>query len=118
MLALIAPVVMGIVAIGSLVASDGAVSGLTGLLLGVMAAPGLLVVGVPFSDRSLYPVGIGLSIVLWLAVGVIAARRATRNPMATSADFWRAYWWLAAGTWAGVIAALLVARIQVGRALI
>ena len=61
---------------------DGKLSGYVGLIFGVFAAPGLLVVGVPFSGDEVYPIGITLSVLLWLIVGAVAARRATRNPMA------------------------------------
>ena len=53
------------------------------LILGVCAAPGLLAIGVPFASTSMYPVGIGISVALWIAVGVVASRIATRNPVAT-----------------------------------
>ena len=55
---------------------------------------------------------------LWLIVGYAAARRATRNPMASWADFWRNYWWLAVGIWIGAAAALVIARYTLGEALI
>ena len=84
----------------------------------MFAAPGLLAVGVPFSGEEVYAIGITLSVLLWLVVGAIAARRATRNPMASWTDFWRTYWWLAGGIWVGAIAALVVARISVGGALV
>ena len=38
--------------------------------------------------------------------------------MATWADFWRNYAWLAGGIWVGALAALAVARFVVGDALI
>jgi hypothetical protein len=117
-LALIAPVVLGAVALVALNIGDSTASGLVGLVLGVFAAPGLLAVGAPFSSATLYPIGIGVSVVLWLVVGYVAARRATRNPMASWADFWRNYWWLAVGIWIGASAALVIARYTLGEALI
>jgi hypothetical protein len=117
-LALIAPLVLGAVALVALNLGDNTASGLIGLVLGVFAAPGLLVVGAPFSSASLYPIGIGVSVVLWLIVGYVAARRATRNPMASWADFWRNYWWLTVGIWIGAAAALVIARYTLGEALI
>jgi hypothetical protein len=65
-----------------------------------------------------YPIGIAISAVLWLVVGAIASRRATRNPMATWSDYWRNYWWLAGGIWLGAASALAVARFVVGEALV
>ena len=38
--------------------------------------------GAPFSDSSLWSIGVALSAMLWLIVGAVAARRTTRNPMA------------------------------------
>src|ERR687897_753156 len=113
-LALVTPAVLGAVALVALNLGDSTASGLVGLVLGVFAAPGLLAVGAPFSSATLYPIGIGLSIVLWLVVGYLAARRATRNPMATWTDFWRIYWWLAVGIWIGATAALVIARYTIG----
>ena len=82
------------------------------------AAPGLLAIGVPFASTSLYPIGIGISVLLWFFVGVIASRIATRNPMASFADFWRAYRWLAIGVWLGVLAALAGSSLILGRELL
>jgi len=59
-----------------------------------------------------------MSAVLWLAVGLVTSRRVTRNPMATWADYWRDYAYLAGGICVGAAAALVVARIAVGDALI
>ena len=47
----------------------------------------------PFPDAEV------ASVALWLFVGVIASRRATRNPMATWADYWRHFAWLCGGIW-------------------
>ena len=84
----------------------------------MLAAPALLAVGAPFSDQSVYSIGVTLSVMLWLIVGAIAARRTTRNPMAGWPDFWRTFCWLAGGIWVGVVAALFVARYVVGQALV
>jgi hypothetical protein len=117
-LALIAPAVMGLAAIAALALFDGRASGWTGLILGVCAAPGLLAIGVPFASTSTYPLGIAISVMLWLAVGVVAARIATRNPVASFPDFWRAYRWLAIGVWIGVLAALAGSSLILGRELL
>jgi hypothetical protein len=117
-LAVIPPAVLGAIALLALEYFDGKVSGYVGLICGVFAAPGLLAVGVPFSGEDVYAIGITLSVLLWLIVGAIAARRATRNPMASWKDFWRTFWWLAGGIWLGATAALVVARISVGGALV
>ncbi|MET0324298.1 MAG: hypothetical protein ABW219_03670 [Ilumatobacteraceae bacterium] len=117
-LALVPPAVLGVLALLLLNVFNGKTSGYGGLLLGVFAAPGLLAVGAPFSSDSVYPIGVTLSVMLWLVVGAIAAARATRNPMATWTDFWRNYAWLAGGIWVGAIAALVIARFVVGDALV
>jgi hypothetical protein len=117
-LALVVPAVLGAASLIVLNGLDGKASGLAGLVLGVFAAPGLLAVGAPFSSDEVYPIGIAISAVLWLVVGAIASRRATRNPMATWSDYWRNYWWLAGGIWLGAASALAVARFVVGEALV
>lgn len=115
--ALLVPVIVGAIALASLRLFDGPLSGAIGLFGGVFAAPGLLAVGAPFGDKSLYPLAIAGSAVIWLLVGVLAARRATRNPMATWSDYWRQYAWLCAGIWIGCVAALIAAAMVVGESL-
>ena len=110
--------IVGALALLLLNVGNRASTGLSGLLLGVFAAPGLLAVGAPFSSSSWYPLGIALSVVLWLGVGWVVSRRVTRNPMATWRDYWRDYAYLAFGICAGATAALIIARIVVGDALI
>jgi hypothetical protein len=117
-LAVIPPAILGAIALFALEYFEGKISGYVGLICGVFAAPGLLAVGVPFSGEDVYAIGITLSVLLWLIVGAIAARRATRNPMASWSDFWRTFWWLACGIWLGATAALVVARISIGGALV
>ena len=116
--AVIPPLVLGAISLLSLRLFDGKLSGYVGLVFGVFAAPLLLAVGAPFSNSSLYSIGVALSAMLWLIVGAIAARRTTRNPMADWHDFWRTYAWLAGGIWLGASAALLLARLSVGQALV
>jgi hypothetical protein len=117
-LAVLPPLALGLFALLVLRLFDGKLSGYVGLVCGVFAAPLLLAVGAPFSDSSLYPIGVALSAMLWLIVGAIAARRTTRNPMASWGDFWRTYGWLAGGIWLGAGVALLIAKYSVGQALI
>lgn len=117
-LGLILPAALGAAAVAVLSLTDGVTSGWLGLVLGVCAAPGLLVIGVPFASSSTYPIGIAISAVIWLAVGIAASRVATRNPVATFTDFWRAYRWLAAAVWVGVGAALVGATALLGRQLV
>jgi hypothetical protein len=116
--ALLVPAAMGVTALFLLNVLDSSWSGMAGLVLGVFAAPGLLAVGAPFSDTSRYPLGIGLSVALWLVIGLVASRRSTRNPFAVWADYWRNYAWMAVGVFVGASAALAIARVSLGRALI
>lgn len=112
------PGIVGAIAYLSLQMFDTAWSGAVGFVGGVFAAPGLLAVGAPFGDRDLYPLAVAASGVLWVLVGLIASRRATRHPMATWSDYWRHYGWLVAGIWAGVGAALVIATVAVGDAIV
>jgi len=118
-LALVLPALMGAIALGALNFADGTASGATGLIFGVCAAPGLLVMGAPLESGDLVRVGgIAMSVVLWLIVGVIATRVATRNPVASFTDYWRAYRWLAAGVIVGVLAALGASALLVDQSLL
>jgi len=115
--ALIVPAIVGAIAYFSLHLFDTAWSGAVGLIGGVLAAPALLAAGAPFGDRGLYPLAVAASGLLWLFVGLLAARRATRNPMATWSDFWRHYAWMCAGVWAGAALALGVAALSISDSL-
>lgn len=111
--ALIPPAILGACSL-VLINLDKTWAGYSGLLAGVCAAPGLLAFGAPFSESSTYPVAIAGSIVFWLVVGFVAARWATRNPLATWRDYWRAYRWLALAVWIGAVAAIVIAVVKVG----
>jgi hypothetical protein len=114
LVALLPPAILGLLALLVINVGNSAGTGLTGLVLAVLAAPGLLAVGAPFSSSVLWPIGIVLSVVLWVVVGYVAARRATRNPMATWSDFWRNYGVLAVGVCLGASVAVIVARMSIG----
>jgi hypothetical protein len=111
------PACVGAIAILSLRLFDSAASGAIGLIGGVMAAPGLLVAGAPFGDSDMYPIAVGASALFWVLIGVVASRRATRNPMATWHDFWRHYAWMCGGVWVGCGAALAVAAFSISDSL-
>jgi hypothetical protein len=111
------PAIVGGIAYLSLQLFDTAWSGAVGLIGGVWAAPALLAAGAPFGDREMYPLAIAASALLWILVGLLAARRATRNPMAVWADFWRHYAWMCAGIWVGASAALVVAALSISDSL-
>ena len=92
--------------------------GILGFLTAILAAPGLLVAGVPLrSGGSVYLGAVIGSAVMWMIVGAISARRATRIPAASWRDYWREYLWLAMGVWLGVIVALGAVNLIFGRAL-
>ena len=92
--------------------------GVAGFLTAVLAAPGLLVAGAPLrSGHSVYLGAVVGSAVLWMLVGAISARRATRLPAASWRDYWREYLWLAVGVWLGVVVALVAVNLIFGRAL-
>lgn len=112
--ALIVPGIVGFVAYTSLQLFDTAWSGAVGLVGGVLAAPVLLFVGAPFGDRGSYPLAVLASGVLWMVVGLIAALRATRNPLADWREFWKQFVPLLLGVWAGVLAALMIATVTIG----
>lgn len=118
LLGLVIPGVLGAIAFAALRLSESAWSGAVGLIGGVFAAPCLLLVGAPFGERSLYPVAVVASAVLWLLIGFLASRRATRHPMATWPDFWRHYAWLAGGVWVGCAVALGAAAFVIADPLI
>ncbi|MFZ9629475.1 MAG: hypothetical protein ACO3C1_09020 [Ilumatobacteraceae bacterium] len=85
----------------------------------VLAAPFLLVVGVPLTDSTAARASaVALSVVLWAGLGLAAARRATRRPAATWREFWLEFAWSAAAVWVGVVAGLVVADAVLGRPLI
>ncbi len=112
--ALIVPGIVGFIAYFSLQLFDTTWSGVVGLVGGVFAAPVLLLVGAPFSDRGSYPLAVLASAVLWMAVGLLAAMRATRNPLADWREFWKQFVPLLLGLWAGVLVALLLATVAIG----
>ena len=89
-----------------------------GLIGGYYSAPALLAVGAPFADRGLYPIAAAASALMWLLIGVLASRRATRNPMASWGDFWRHYLWMLFGVWVGVTVALAIATVSLGNAVV
>jgi hypothetical protein len=97
--------------------SESATRGIPGFGLAVLAAPTLLVVGIPMrSGTGRYVLAGATSALLWLLLGFAAARRATRRPAATWRDFWREFAWLAGGVWLGVVLALVAADLVLGRA--
>ncbi|MFZ4720384.1 MAG: hypothetical protein ACOYMR_13225 [Ilumatobacteraceae bacterium] len=118
-LGMLPPVLMGALAWWLVRENSSTVRGVGSFALAVLAAPGLLVAGVPLAgDGRVRTIAIAGSALLWLVLGVVAARRATRTPVASWRDFWREYLWLAGGVWIGVVGALVAANLILGRTLV
>jgi hypothetical protein len=116
--ALLPPAALGCISLLLLRGHTSLARGVAGFLMAVLAAPGLLVAGAPLrSGRSVYLAAIVGSAVLWMIVGAISARRATRLPAASWRDYWHEYVWLALGVWLGVVVALGAVNLIFGRAL-
>ncbi len=95
--------------------SSSAVRGLTGFVLLVFGAPVLPLLGVPAEGGSTrYLIAAVTSVVLWLVIGWVAGRRASRLPVAGWAEWRREYFPLAIGVWIGASAALIIAGTMVG----
>ncbi len=109
---------MGSIAWIALKTSDGRLSGILGLFGGVSAAPGLLIAGAPFGDESQYPLAVLASIPLWMLLGFVASRRATRSVVASWRDYWLQLTWLTIGVIAGSMAALVAAASILGESMV
>lgn len=109
---------MGSIAWVALKTSDGRLSGILGLFGGVSAAPGLLIAGAPFGDESQYPLAVLASIPLWMLLGFVASRRATRSVVASWRDYWLQLTWLTIGVIAGSMAALVAAASILGESMV
>ncbi len=109
---------MGSIAWVALKTSDGRLSGILGLFGGVSAAPGLLIAGAPFGDESQYPLAVLASIPLWMLLGFVASRRATRSVVASWRDYWLQLTWLTIGVIAGSVAALVAAASILGESMV
>lgn len=118
LVALVPPAILGCFSLLLLREHTSLLRGILGFVTAIFAAPGLLVAGVPLrSGRAVYLGAVVGSAVLWMMVGAISARRATRSPVASWRDFWREYIWLAIGVWLGVVLALGAVNLIFGRAL-
>jgi len=117
--ALLPSLVLAGMALVLLRGNDSTARGAAGFLAAILAAPCLLLAGMPLTTGTgAWVGGVGGSIVLWLWIGTIAARRATRNPAATWRDYWREFAWLAGGVWIGTVGAFVVADLVLGRPLL
>ncbi|HEY4333701.1 MAG TPA: hypothetical protein VGM78_14065 [Ilumatobacteraceae bacterium] len=117
--AMLPALLLGAAAVALLHHNATTARGVAGFAAAVLAAPAMMAAGVPLATGAHRAViGIAISVVLWFLIGVIAARRATRSPVATWRDFWREYAWLAIAVWLGVGAALVIVEVTVGRGLL
>ena len=115
---LVPMIVIGAIAWLALQFGDGRTSGMIGLVGGVTAAPGLLLAGAPFSDSDGYAPAVLASVPLWLLLGFVASRRATRSPIATWATYSKDLLWLTLAVAAGAGIALGGAALSLGESLL
>jgi uncharacterized membrane protein len=117
--ALLLPGVLGVFGLLMLRNSQSTARGIGGFVAAVLAAPLLPAFGAPIrSGKSVYLLAVVGSAVVWLAVGALAARRATRRPVATWGGYWAEYLLLALSVWVGVVLSLVAANLVLGRALL
>lgn len=113
---LLLPAMIGLVGLLLLRNNTQTWRGVGGFLLAIVAAPVLLATGAPLTTGNSYALALLASAALWVLLGTIAARMATRTPVATWRDFWREYLWLAGGVWVGIVVALVAANLILGGA--
>ena len=113
---LLLPAIIGLVGLMMLHNNTQTWRGIGGFLLSIVAAPVLLVIGAPLTTGHSYALALLGSAALWVLLGTVAARIATRTPVATWRDYWREFLWLAGGVWIGVVVALLAANLILGGA--
>ena len=86
-----------------------------GLWAAVFALPAAVVAGIPIEQGTArYVAAVGASLAIWLLLGVIAARNASREPIAGWRDYWRELAWLVLALWAGVAVGLAAVAYFVG----
>lgn len=112
------PSVTGLVAIAALVFGQGRTAAVLALLTGVIAAPGLLVVGAPIADQGAYPLAIAGSVPFWLLLGWVASRRAARHPITAWREFWMEMGLLYVAVGIGAVAGVLIAAVRLGERLL
>lgn len=110
--------VLGAISLIALEMFEGRTSGLIGLLGGVSAAPLLLVVGAPLADDAQYPLAVLASVPLWLLLGFLASRRATRFLAASWRDYWRELFFLTVAVILGAAVALIAAATLLDESLV
>ncbi len=90
------------------------IRGSGGFLLTALAAPTMLLLGIPVSGGTArYLLAAATSVLFWLGVGAWSARRATRSVVASWRDWWVEFAWLAVPVWVGATVAFAVAYRRV-----
>ena len=110
LMALTVPLGSFLVGGGLLRWTGSSLRGIGGFLLTALAAPTMLLLGVPVVDGTTRYVIAGVtSVLLWLGIGWWAASRATIHVVATWKDWWREYAWLVVPVWLGATIAFAIA---------
>lgn len=117
-LALLVPLALWLLDIVVRSVLSGRIRGWSTLLLRLSAAPGLLAVGYPFALESERFIGVLISVPIWMIVGFVAARVATRNPVAVFRDYWRSYAWLAGSVAVGAVTAIVLGGLLTNTSLV
>jgi hypothetical protein len=83
----------------------------TGWVLAGLAVPTALLVGFPLESGPvrLTLAGVGAA-ALWFGIGMWAARRSARSPVAGWREWWSEYLWLLVPVWGGTLVALAIMR--------
>jgi hypothetical protein len=103
------------VAAGDATGKGLALKGAAVFTLTLCALPTALLAGIPWNGGGeRYFLAVASSILVWLAIGAVAAHLATRVAVASWRDWWREYALLAAGVWAGVLVALGIMALALG----
>lgn len=111
------PAATGLIAVAALVFGQGRTAAVLALLTGVVAAPGLLVVGAPIADQGAYPLAIVGSVPFWLLLGWVASRRAARHPITAWREFWMEMGLLYVSVGIGAVGGVLIAAVRLGERL-
>ncbi|MEZ5216498.1 MAG: hypothetical protein R2715_07885 [Ilumatobacteraceae bacterium] len=111
LMALLVPLVALGVGAALLQWTGSSLRGFGGFLLTALAAPTMLLLGVPVVDGTPRYVVAGVtSLLFWLGIGAWASSRAMRaSVVATWKDWWREYAWFIAPVWIGAAAAFAIA---------
>lgn len=107
---LLVPALAGAAALVLLTGSDSTWKGILGFTAALVAVPTLPAVGLPVADGGArWFVAVASSLILWLFLGHVAARRSTRK-MASTWPEWRQEWLrLALGAWTGALIGIGIA---------